>query len=525
MTISKLTSLPGACCAVLLFLACSGRDPTQTAPGSLALDSDSPAAAVGGSTRPASVPADFVETPNGYMHPSCVFELAEGEHLLADGRLQRLSGLQALGRCGHARYDSAGSLLEQAPEGTSSSVERFSADREAASAGPGLPTINGWVQSGYVFSSTAAQFLSAKFKVPASPPTWDSSRILYYFPGLEDGNAVQTILQPVLGYNHYGAGKGWSMASWNCCFNGNAVHSTIVPVSAGDTLYGEMKGYACSSGACETWDVLTEDLTKGTRTQLTATPGYGQHMTWIFGGAQEAYGVTACSDYAATPTVSFTNMIATDTTGLPITSAFSGYLMVSDTDTPACQYAATVPNATTVSLTTRNAPCAGNAFRVQDSIAQRYYADGGPTGDLKCPTSNQTACTDGVGKFNTFTGGSIYFSPSTGAHAVHGSIKSRWAALGAYTGILMYPTSDELSCPDKLGRYNIFQGGSIYWTSATGAHYVSGLIKTLWASLGAQAGWLGYPTGDPLTTGASTRSNFQHGYILYTAATGAVAHH
>jgi uncharacterized protein with LGFP repeats len=49
---------------------------------------------------------------------------------------------------------------------------------------------------------------------------------------------------------------------------------------------------------------------------------------------------------------------------------------------------------------------------------------------------------------------------STGAHEVHGEI------LGVYSANawLVYPTTDGTAAPDGVGRYNHFQLGSIYWT-------------------------------------------------------------
>ena len=41
--------------------------------------------AIAGPDRPSEVPEDYVITPFGYFHPSCVFRIEEGETLLADG--------------------------------------------------------------------------------------------------------------------------------------------------------------------------------------------------------------------------------------------------------------------------------------------------------------------------------------------------------------------------------------------------------------------------------------------------------
>jgi len=88
---------------------------------------------------------------------------------------------------------------------------------------------------------------------------------------------------------------------------------------------------------------------------------------------------------------------------------------------------------------------------------------------------------------------------SAGAFEVHGAIRAKYLALGAEASILGYPRTDETSTPDGIGRFNHFQGGSIYWTPATSAHEVHGLIRDRWASLGWERNpQLGYPISDEL---------------------------
>jgi uncharacterized protein with LGFP repeats len=82
--------------------------------------------------------------------------------------------------------------------------------------------------------------------------------------------------------------------------------------------------------------------------------------------------------------------------------------------------------------------------------------------------------------------------------------------------------SDETTTPDGIGRYNHFQGGSIYWTPQTGAHEVHGFIRNKWAFLRWERGRLKYPTSDEFQDGPYRRSNFQGGYIRWSEKTGAV---
>jgi len=121
--------------------------------------------------------------------------------------------------------------------------------------------------------------------------------------------------------------------------------------------------------------------------------------------------------------------------------------------------------------------------------------------DLGGPTSEEASTPDGVGRYRHFARGSIYWSPSTGAHEVHGAIRDRWARLGWERGPVGYPMTDELTAPDAIGRYNHFgrpnaseADASIYWTPRTGAHEVYGAIRIGWAAAGWERSSLGYPT-------------------------------
>lgn len=89
---------------------------------------------------------------------------------------------------------------------------------------------------------------------------------------------------------------------------------------------------------------------------------------------------------------------------------------------------------------------------------------------------------------------------SAGAFEVHGAIREKYLALGAEASILGYPLTDETGTPDGIGRYNHFQAGSIYYTPGSYAHEVHGLIRDRWSSLGWERNpQLGYPISDELT--------------------------
>ncbi len=175
---------------------------------------------------------------------------------------------------------------------------------------------------------------------------------------------------------------------------------------------------------------------------------------------------------------------------------------------------------------------ATGAHAVTGAILARYRDLGGPAGFLGFPATDETGTPDGVGRYNHFSradGASIYWSPGTGAHAVIGAIRGRWAALGWEAGPLGYPTTDETATPDGAGRYNHFSradGASIYWSPRSGAHAIVGAIRAHWADLGWEQGVLGYPTTDETGTPDGV-GRFNHftgtggSSIYWTPATGA----
>jgi uncharacterized protein with LGFP repeats len=163
------------------------------------------------------------------------------------------------------------------------------------------------------------------------------------------------------------------------------------------------------------------------------------------------------------------------------------------------------------------------AHEVHGAIAAEWAALGFERSVLGYPVNDESGTPDGVGRYNHFQRGSIYWSPATGAHEVHGFIHAEWAGLGWERSVLGYPVTDEIGTPDGVGRFNHFQGGSIYWTPGTGAHELHGAIRTEWAALGFERSALGYPVNDESGTadGVGRYNRFQGGSIFWTPATGA----
>jgi uncharacterized protein with LGFP repeats len=159
----------------------------------------------------------------------------------------------------------------------------------------------------------------------------------------------------------------------------------------------------------------------------------------------------------------------------------------------------------------------------QTEIQQKYSDLGGEGGFLGKPTMGLGTCPDGIGYFVHYQGGSIYWTPSTGAHEIHGAIREKWKSIGWEQSALGYPVTDESVTPDRIGRYNHFQHGSIYWTPSTDAHEIHGAIREKWKSMGWELSQLGYPVTDESLTpdGVGRYNHFQNGSIYWTPSTNA----
>ncbi|MFY0523390.1 peptidoglycan DD-metalloendopeptidase family protein [Archangium gephyra] len=166
------------------------------------------------------------------------------------------------------------------------------------------------------------------------------------------------------------------------------------------------------------------------------------------------------------------------------------------------------------------------AHVVLGSIHARWEALNWEKGVLGYPITDELTTPDGVGRYNHFERGSIYWTQATGAWEVHGLIREKWKALGWETSPLGYPITGEMKTPDGVGRYNHFRKGtiegSIYWTQATGAWAVYGAIREKWKSLGWENSALGYPVSDEYAVTGGRESEFQKGFITYNSATGAL---
>ena len=120
---------------------------------------------------------------------------------------------------------------------------------------------------------------------------------------------------------------------------------------------------------------------------------------------------------------------------------------------------------------------------------------------------------------NTFTNGAIVSSPQTGAQPVMGAMWEKYsgAKLGDVIGL---PTGLPRGAGVAGAAVQDFQRGSLFWSASTGAHEVYGSIATLYRGMGGATSKLGLPTSGEYAVANGRANNFQNGQIIWDARTG-----
>lgn len=147
-----------------------------------------------------------------------------------------------------------------------------------------------------------------------------------------------------------------------------------------------------------------------------------------------------------------------------------------------------------------------------------YGAQKWENGPLGFPTSDEEAQTIGGirGALQTYENGQIRWSSQGGAHPIWGKILTRYEIAESEGRSLGWPTANEMKDAANGGVYQHFTGGSIYFHPSTGAHRVTGGIRNLWEGQGWERGHLGYPTSEPYWDGNRQKQNFEHGVLEKT---------
>jgi len=286
------------------------------------------------STTPRGVPAGYVITPAGYFHPSCVRHVRADEVVdMRSGAIVGAGGVarQAAAVCEYPRFTVSGERIDTAvsarlhPADGVASVGNEIEDNGISMPGDtvfanGFDRYTGWIESVWAHPTPTAaiSFQQVDFSVPAAPVNTAVSTN-FFFPGAQSLDQTPqhgTIIQPVLGWNGYSNLHAWTIASWNCCVDGNVNASDYVTVQTGHAIRGTVQGTGCvaATGVCANWKIVTTDVTAGQSVTLNST-AYGQAFNWVFAGALEVYDVASCNDISPTGQMDFTGIVTKNLAG------------------------------------------------------------------------------------------------------------------------------------------------------------------------------------------------------------------
>jgi hypothetical protein len=267
--------------AVPACVAPGGEDPA----GAEQADTITAGVADGGSTASAEPPdSEFVDTPLGPVHQSCVHGVGDGATIDASDRVTMRDGTSV--HFGPCKFQPRARLGLNAARAMSGSRN-----------GGVVPVTDGWAEFDAAFAPGNAwgydwiNGLTGTWQVPLAPRQY-TNQTVFLFNGAEpsDGSAI---IQPVLQYGTSRAGGGnfWSMAAWYLASSGNVFFSTLQRVNVGDTIQGSMFASNCSSSGACTWAISAFNGSVGTSLNV----GAGETFRWVPKGVLEVYRITNCN--------------------------------------------------------------------------------------------------------------------------------------------------------------------------------------------------------------------------------------
>lgn len=136
----------------------------------------------------------------------------------------------------------------------------------------------------------------------------------------------------------------------------------------------------------------------------------------------------------------------------------------------------------------------------------------------------------GQGRYREYQGGSIYWSPKTGACAVMGQLREYYIRTAGMQVKLGFPTTDMQKLPFKtpVGYVSHFEHGAIYFSKESGIHAIYGDLYADYVLCGAEQTWcrLGLPTSNPIPMPqGGSKCHFSGGTLYRNSDFGCVALH
>jgi len=265
-------------------------------------------------------------TPFGYMPASCVHGVENNAHILSVDADQNM----------HVRLED-GTMKAIPPCHTNEHVISRAVTRSRRSKDVTLP--NGWAAYASWDSPSEIVYFNGGWTCPPVPSE-QSVQTLFLFTGLQnafdlaaDPAATVSIIQPVLqwGPSEAGGGNYWAIASWYVTSTGSAVYSTLITVSPGDAILGNM------TVSNAKWDISTIQAKTNRATSIKVNPQATELWAFV---TLEVYNVGDCGDYPNGSTV-FSNLDVRGSSG-PVTPSWG------TTAQPGCSEAVQIANAKTV---------------------------------------------------------------------------------------------------------------------------------------------------------------------------------
>ena len=154
----------------------------------------------------------------------------------------------------------------------------------------------------------------------------------------------------------------------------------------------------------------------------------------------------------------------------------------------------------------------GGSHPIWGKILERYKAAETEGRSLGWPLNDEMKDAANGGVFQTFQSATAYWHPGSDSYFVHDAIMGTYAYYNWERGELGYPLSDETATANG-GVYQRFQGGTAYWSPRSGSHAVTSDLLAEYGNHGYERGHLGYPTSEAYWDGNRHKQNFEHGVL------------
>jgi uncharacterized protein with LGFP repeats len=122
-----------------------------------------------------------------------------------------------------------------------------------------------------------------------------------------------------------------------------------------------------------------------------------------------------------------------------------------------------------------------------------------------------------------FAGGSIFYTPATGASVVTGQVLAKYESVGGPEGDLGFPTTSEvdggLTTDSRMSSFAAEDKPIIFWTPEYGAVIVRGAMAAAWDKLDGAKGTLGAPMADQTEAGDVVTQRFSGGVVSWDRMT------